>query len=123
MLRNAGRDALNAQLKATFAFFLTAFDLRWTLRSSLSVEVSTAHNILSLLLANSRFLSVPSFSQETYLVETKVVSAFMEIVVKLSEGTFRPLFVRVYDWAAVALVEENKGESRCLVSLAVPHVY
>lgn len=40
VLRNAGRDALNAQLKSTFAFFLTAFDLRWTLRTSLSVEVS-----------------------------------------------------------------------------------
>lgn len=36
----------------------------------------------------------------------------MEVVVKLSEATFRPLFVRVYDWAAVELVEESTRTSQ-----------
>ena len=31
--------------------------------------------------------------------ETRVISAFKELVVKLNEATFRPLFRRLYDWA------------------------
>jgi hypothetical protein len=42
VLRNANREAVSAQLKGTFAFFLSAFDLRWTLRSNLTIEVSYA---------------------------------------------------------------------------------
>jgi U3 small nucleolar RNA-associated protein 10 len=49
--------------------------------------------------------------QEIYSVEAKSISAFMEVVVKLSEATFRPLFVRVYDWAAVELVDEASRTS------------
>jgi U3 small nucleolar RNA-associated protein 10 len=76
---------MKTQLKATFAFFLGAFDLRWTHRASLTPE-------------------------EVTTVEVKAISAFMEVVVKLDEATFRPLFVRVYDWAAVALADEATRE-------------
>lgn len=31
--------------------------------------------------------------------ETRVISAFKELVVKLNEAAFRPLFRRLYDWA------------------------
>ena len=31
--------------------------------------------------------------------ETRVISAFKELVVKLNEAAFRPLFRRLHDWA------------------------
>lgn len=34
--------------------------------------------------------------------ETRVISAFKELVVKLNEAAFRPLFRRLYDWAFTA---------------------
>ena len=35
----------------------------------------------------------------TVQAETRVISAFKELVVKLNEAAFRPLFRRLYDWA------------------------
>jgi len=39
--------------------------------------------------------------------EARVVSAFVELVVKLNEATFKPLFRRLHDWAFV-----NEGGSK-----------
>lgn len=33
--------------------------------------------------------------------ETRVIAAFKELVVKLNESAFKPLFRRLYDWAFV----------------------
>lgn len=44
-----------------------------------------------LFLSNSRPLS-PQVEHET-------ISAFLELVVKLNETTFKPLFRKLYDWA------------------------
>ena len=33
--------------------------------------------------------------------ETRVITAFKELVVKLNEAAFKPLFRRLYDWAFV----------------------
>jgi U3 small nucleolar RNA-associated protein 10 len=40
-------------------------------------------------------------------VETSAITSFLELVVRLNEATFKPLFVRLYDWAAVDLATEN----------------
>lgn len=37
-----------------------------------------------------------------YQGEPHVISAFLELVVKLNETAFRPLFRRLYDWAFAA---------------------
>ncbi|GAA97249.1 uncharacterized protein L969DRAFT_91903 [Mixia osmundae IAM 14324] len=44
-------------------------------------------------------------SQKTSFVEQQhaAVGAFVQMVLKLSETTFRPIFMRLYDWAAVDL--------------------
>lgn len=34
--------------------------------------------------------------------EPHIISAFLELVVKLNETAFRPLFRRLYDWAFAA---------------------
>jgi hypothetical protein len=33
--------------------------------------------------------------------ETRVIAAFKELVIKLNESAFKPLFRRLYDWAFV----------------------
>jgi U3 small nucleolar RNA-associated protein 10 len=40
-------------------------------------------------------------------VETSAINSFLELVVKLNEATFKPLFVRLYDWAAIDLASED----------------
>ncbi|CED85640.1 Uncharacterized conserved protein [Phaffia rhodozyma] len=82
VIRNANREVLTGLLKSLFSFFLSAFDSRWTLKNTLS-------------------------SEEVHVVEVQVINAFLEVVVKLSEASFRPLFVRIYDWAVVELVGDE----------------
>lgn len=75
-LRHADRAALPALTKPLFAFFLDVFDMRHG--SKLSAAAIDA-------------------------VETSAIASFIELVTKLSEASFKPLFVRLYDWAVVDL--------------------
>lgn len=75
-LRHADRAALPALTKPLFAFFLDVFDLRHG--SKLPAAAIDA-------------------------VETSAIASFIELVTKLSEASFKPLFVRLYDWAVVDL--------------------
>lgn len=34
-------------------------------------------------------------------VERTAINAFMQLALKLNEATFRPLFLRLHDWAAI----------------------
>lgn len=42
-------------------------------------------------------------------VESEAVDTFMRLVLKLNESTFRPLFLRLCDWAMLDLVDEEDG--------------
>jgi len=84
VLRNADRASLPGLMKQIFAFFLDVFDLRHRLQ-------------------------LKSFDSEAIaIVEDSAVGSFLELVTKLNEATFRPLFVRLYDWAVIDL-SEGKG--------------
>lgn len=48
------------------------------------------------------FIEALSFASPGHNVETSIISAFRELVVKLNETAFRPLFRRLYDWAFAA---------------------
>ncbi|CEH15819.1 Uncharacterized conserved protein [Ceraceosorus bombacis] len=50
-------------------------------------------------------------------VEDNCVDAFVHLVLKLNETTFRPLFLRTYDWAAQDLLEDDDGEEKPLNDL------
>ncbi|PWN45726.1 hypothetical protein IE81DRAFT_363957 [Ceraceosorus guamensis] len=50
-------------------------------------------------------------------VEDHCVDAFVHLVLKLNETTFRPLFLRTYDWAAQDLLEDDDGEEKPLNDL------
>lgn len=41
-------------------------------------------------------------------VETAVIGAFMEIVTKLNEASFKPLFRRMFDWAFTGEPTESR---------------
>jgi U3 small nucleolar RNA-associated protein 10 len=73
-------------MKQIFAFFLDVFDLRHRLQ-------------------------LKSFDGDAIAsVENSAVGSFLELVTKLNEATFRPLFVRLYDWAVIDLSE---GKGKC----------
>ncbi|KAL7425209.1 snoRNA-binding rRNA-processing protein utp10 [Cryptotrichosporon argae] len=82
-LKHADRTALAALLKPVFAFFLDVFDLRHRLS----------------------LRAVPVPEPTVVAVERSAIGSFLELVNKLSEGTFKPLFVRLYDWAVVDLAD------------------
>ncbi|BEI90452.1 uncharacterized protein CcaverHIS019_0305220 [Cutaneotrichosporon cavernicola] len=77
-LRNADRKVLPGLTKQLFAFFLDVFDLRH--RAAAKLELATVDR-----------------------VETSAINSFLELVTKLSDAAFKPLFVRLYDWAVVDL--------------------
>lgn len=91
ILKNADRVALPTLLKPIFAFFLDVFDLRHRLQSK-------------------------AVSQESInAVETSSIGSFLELVTKLNEASFKPLFVRLYDWAVVDLSEGKKIDDGRLI--------
>ncbi|ORY34663.1 U3 small nucleolar RNA-associated protein 10 [Naematelia encephala] len=80
-LRNADRQAMPGLLKAVFAFFLDVFDLRHRLQKQ-GFDIIAINGI-----------------------EESAIGSFLELVTKLNEATFKPLFIRLYDWAIVDLSE------------------
>ncbi|WVF68418.1 hypothetical protein IAT40_003183 [Kwoniella sp. CBS 6097] len=80
-LRNAAREELPGMLKPVFAFFLDVFDLRNRLQIK-GVDAATVNDI-----------------------EESAIGSFLELVTKLNEATFKPLFIRLYDWAVIDLAE------------------
>jgi len=43
-------------------------------------------------------------------VEGAATSAFMQMILRLNEGTFRPLFLRFFDWAVVELADGDGAD-------------
>lgn len=89
-LRQSDREAISATYKLVYRFLLRALDLR---RSSLP-----GYNRLS--------------SASIGQIESSLVrSAFMRMVLKLNEASFRPLFMRMFDWAVLDLVDDDDTDS------------
>ncbi|KAJ1018800.1 hypothetical protein NDA16_004605 [Ustilago loliicola] len=89
-LRQSDREAISATYKLVYRFLLRALDLR---RTSLSEDDK---------------LSPASIGRiESSLVE----SAFMRMVLKLNEASFRPLFLRMFDWAVLDLADDDNADA------------
>ncbi|WWD20373.1 hypothetical protein CI109_104849 [Kwoniella shandongensis] len=80
-LKNATREDLPGMIKPVFAFFLDVFDLRHRLQGR-GFDAETINDI-----------------------EESAIGSFLELVTKLNEATFKPLFIRLYDWAVIDLAE------------------
>lgn len=88
VLKHADRTALPTLLKPVFAFFLDVFDLRHRLQ----IKAVDATSIDA--------------------VEASAIGSFLELVTKLNEATFKPLFIRLYDWAVIDLSEGKRESSK-----------
>ncbi|TIB13965.1 hypothetical protein E3P88_01328 [Wallemia ichthyophaga] len=78
-LHSADRSYIMDNHKKLFKMFLEVFDIR-TIAKEKNMDV--------------------------VLVEDSAIEAFAEMVVKINESTFRPVFKRLYDWAVIDLAED-----------------
>ncbi|EGO02920.1 hypothetical protein SERLA73DRAFT_102973 [Serpula lacrymans var. lacrymans S7.3] len=89
-LHAAPRAEVLAQLRPTFKVFLDALDLRTISSTEVKKE------------------------------ETQVISAFLELVVKLNDSAFKPLFRRLYDWAFASDIDsKTRKVTFCRVYIAL----
>jgi U3 small nucleolar RNA-associated protein 10 len=104
-LRNADKANLPTLVKPIFAFFLDVFDLRHRLQKrGIDQDVSLRLPVVG-----------PSLIvQVVNGIEESAIGSFLELVIKLNEVTFKPLFVRLYDWAVIDLSE---GASELFISV------
>ncbi|CAO1628552.1 unnamed protein product [Jaminaea pallidilutea] len=86
ILRSADRSTIVAQHKVVFRFILQVLDER-------------------------RLAGHASVDTHTDAVENTAIKAFMSLVLKLNELALRPLYLRIYDWAALDLSEDGKSVS------------
>ncbi|CEP08664.1 hypothetical protein [Parasitella parasitica] len=82
-VRNMTRETMTMQYKQLFKFFLIAFDVR------------RSHN-------SERFNEA-----QVNEIEGAIISAFLDLVMKLNETLFKPLFLKVVDWATVELATDD----------------
>ncbi|KAN0059869.1 snoRNA-binding rRNA-processing protein utp10 [Thecaphora frezii] len=80
-LRQTDRAAVSQTYKPVFRFLLKVFDLRRTLRDSATMSVDE--------------------------VEEHAIQSLLKLVLKLNESSFRPLFLRLFDWAVLDLVDDE----------------
>ncbi|RCI07051.1 HEAT repeat-containing protein 1 [Rhizopus stolonifer] len=84
-IRTMSRDVMTSHYKQLFKFFLLAFDIRRT--------------------------TVAFSSSQVDEVESSVISAFLDLVMKLNETLFKPLYLKIVDWATNELAADEAAES------------
>jgi U3 small nucleolar RNA-associated protein 10 len=90
-IRSMDKQKTLSYHKQIFRFLVTFFDVRRQCRVS----------------PNTWSLS----SEEIEQVESRSVGVFIRLVFRLSEAVFRPLFLRLCDWALVDLADEESEEN------------
>jgi U3 small nucleolar RNA-associated protein 10 len=81
-IKSMSRENVTAHYKQIFKFFLSVFDFRCQHRSEFSEE---------------------SVSE----VEQHSIQAFINLVMKLNETLFKPIFLKTLDWATIELAGED----------------
>ncbi|EST04888.1 BP28, C-terminal domain protein [Kalmanozyma brasiliensis GHG001] len=84
-LRQSDREAISATYKLVYRFLLRALDLR---RTDSTLSKTAIGRIESSL----------------------VGGPFIRMVLKLNEASFRPLFMRMFDWAVLDLVDDDTSD-------------
>lgn len=102
-LRIAPRPAVQDNLRVLFQVFVDALEVvSLQSNSGNNAEVRLFHAVR----IHTTFLTV------TLQAEPRIISAFVELVVKLNEVTFKPLFRKLYDWAFVSDGGESNSQFR-----------
>ncbi|KAF1803275.1 hypothetical protein V8B55DRAFT_1587041 [Mucor lusitanicus] len=81
-IRTMTRDVMTSHYKQLFKFFLIAFDIRRT--HSQDFEESDIN-----------------------VIEDAIIGTFLDLVMKLNETLFKPLFLKVVDWATIELATDG----------------
>ncbi|KAG1122717.1 hypothetical protein G6F42_011219 [Rhizopus arrhizus] len=81
-IRNMTRDVMTSHYKQLFKFFLIAFDIRRTHSKDFDESDINA-------------------------IEDSIIGAFLDLVMKLNETLFKPLFLKVVDWATIELATDG----------------
>ncbi|BGP11136.1 snoRNA-binding rRNA-processing protein utp10 [Rhodotorula toruloides] len=72
---------------------------------------------LFLTVFDSRRTHTADFDHDDMVsIEDHALGAFVQFILKLNEQTFRPLFLRTYDWAVIDLAEDESASSEGLVA-------
>ncbi len=111
-IKAASRSAFQPLIKSLFTFFLSAFDLR----SSYSINSATNSIITASqvkgkgneIAFNPRLSLTSTGDTEIDSIESMIIDAFLDMIEKLNEQGFKPLFARVCDWAFVADIDGGK---------------
>ena len=82
-VKAASRPAVLENLRELFKSFLSMFDVCATIETQ---EVSLIRTVVWSGLTHDK-------------VESALINAFVEVVVKLNETAFRPIFRKMFDWA------------------------
>ncbi|KAI9313807.1 hypothetical protein BX666DRAFT_2055891 [Dichotomocladium elegans] len=82
IIDNTTREVMTSHYKQLFKFFLIAFDLRRLHSGRFGGDVIDE-------------------------IESAVISVFLDLVMKLNETLFKPLFLKVVDWALMELADEG----------------
>lgn len=90
---------------------------RTTSRSSSSSSRFSTFDECTLLHCLSRFVSARATArtdveQDITSIEENALGAFVQFILKLNETTFKPLFLRTYDWAVIDLADEDDASSK-----------
>ncbi|KAI7901693.1 uncharacterized protein BX663DRAFT_562160 [Cokeromyces recurvatus] len=81
-IRTMTRDVITSHYKQMFKFFLIVFDVR-------------------------RSHSKEFEESDVAVIEDAVINTFLDLVIKLNETLFKPLYLKVIDWATVELTGED----------------
>ena len=103
-LRHGKTADIADSYRPIFKLFLTIFDLRRVHEVSLALDVSN-----SPVSAGTSLTSLDP--QDIAQIEENALGAFVQFILKLNEQTFRPLFLRTYDWAVIDLADEKDAAS------------
>jgi U3 small nucleolar RNA-associated protein 10 len=116
-LRNTDRATIPSLIKPVFAFFLDVFDLRHRLQKQAMDAIVSDNSSFPIITKRLRAVGMENrllcclglTLQVVNRIEESAIGSFLELVTKLNEGTFKPLFIRLYDWAVIDL-SEGKSE-------------
>lgn len=81
-IRSMTRDVMTSHYKQLFKFFLIAFDIRRTHSKAFD-------------------------ESDINVIEDAIIGAFLDLVMKLNETLFKPLFLKVVDWATMELATDD----------------
>ena len=89
-IRNADQEDLLSNIRILRTMFMNLFDLR-TIQNQKSIKMESKKKV--------NFNDYVTNNIGKY--ENYVIEAFCELIFKLSEDLFRPIFYNIYEWATI----------------------